>query len=235
MVVFIHAHDRCLPQRPGFGDLHSLWYVVIDEPMEIVILKYCPGVFFSFLYNVSNYNTASKTPTGMFLRLPNVHIFHIFTFTVYDILVGMWDLTYVGFAGLSLVSVPCPPGASESLPPSDRFVVSLFPLHGENGAKVNLLDVHMSLSCEEPCSIWGYVAQTNLSQIRSSSLKVRVESTAPLRIRHRCSICDQNINCHFWGSKTPTYGVVSISFTLYVTIAVKVPLFFKVVGVIIIS
>lgn len=80
---YIHAHYHWLPQRPGFGALHSLWYVVIDEAMEIGILKYCLVVFFSFLYNVSNYNTASKTPSGMFLRLPNVHIFHIFTFTVY--------------------------------------------------------------------------------------------------------------------------------------------------------
>lgn len=95
MVVYIHAHDCCLSQQSGFGDLHSLWYVVIDEAMEIVILKYCPGVFFffSFLYNVSNYNTASKKhPQVCFLSIPNVHIFHIFTFTVYDILVGVWDL-----------------------------------------------------------------------------------------------------------------------------------------------
>lgn len=217
MVVYIHAHDRCLPQWSGFGDLHSLWYVVIDEAMEIVILKYCPGVFFSLFFTMYLTTTLpQKTPTGMFLNLPNVHIFHIFTFTVYDILVGMWDLTYVWLTKLSFGSVPCPPGArvsrevSVSLPPSDRFVESFFPLHRENGAKVNLFDAHMSLSCEELCSIWGYVALTNLKPDTVEQLKVHVESKAPLRITHCCSICDHN--CHIWGYKMPTYWVVSIRF-----------------------
>lgn len=220
MVVYIHARDHCLPQRSRSGDLHSLWYVVIDEAMEIVILKYC--FFSSFLYNVSNYNTASKkTPTGMFLRLPNVHIFHIFTFTVYDISVGMWELTYVGLTGLSLGSVPCPPGVSVSLPPSYRLVVSLLSLHGENGAKVNLLDKHMSLSHLRFC--W-----TNQSESETvEQLKVHGESSAPSVFVGCCSVCDQNFNCHIWGSDMPTCWAVSISFILYVTIAVKVPLFLR--------
>lgn len=49
--------------------------------------------FFSLFFTMFLTTTRpQKTPTGMFLSLPNVHIFHIFTFTVYDILVGVWDL-----------------------------------------------------------------------------------------------------------------------------------------------
>lgn len=58
--------------------------------MEIGILKYCSGVFVSFIYNVSNYNTVSKTPTGMFFEITKCTYFsHLYTFTVYDILVGL--------------------------------------------------------------------------------------------------------------------------------------------------
>lgn len=82
---YIHAHYHWLPQRPGFGALHSLWYVVIDEAMEIGILKYCLDVVVFSLFFTMYLTTIlpQKTPSGMFLRLLNVHIFHIFTFTVY--------------------------------------------------------------------------------------------------------------------------------------------------------
>ena len=184
-----------------------------------------PKILFFFPLFFTMYLTTTlpqkKTPTGMFLRLPNVHIFHIFTFTVYDISVGMWELTYVGLTGPSLGSVPCPPGVSVSLPPSHRLVVSLLSLHGENGAKVNLLDKHMSLSHLRFC--W-----TNQSESETvEQLKVHGESSAPFVFVGCCSICDQNINCHNWGSDMPTCWAVSISFILYVTIAVKVPLFLR--------
>lgn len=39
----------------------------------------------------------TKNTFGYVFEITNVHIFHIFTFTVYDISVGMWDLTCVGF------------------------------------------------------------------------------------------------------------------------------------------
>lgn len=200
MVVYIHAHDRCLPQWSGFGDLHSLWYVVIDEAMEIVILKYCPGGFFSLFFTMYLTTTLpQKTPTGMFLSLPNVHIFHIFTFTVYDILVGMWDLTYVWLTKLSFGSVPCPPGAvstlvSVSLPPYDKFVVSFFPLCRENGAKVNPFNAHMSLSCEEPCSIWG-LRCTDQSEARYSRA---VKGTR----RKQSSTQNHTLLLHLWSERS---------------------------------
>lgn len=147
-------------------------------------------VFFSFLYNVSNYNTASKkkkkTPSGMFLRLPNVHICHIFTFTVYDISVGMWDLACRVNQAVAWVSA-----ISSRSHRVSAYVVSLLRLHRQNGAKVNLLDVHMSLShLRLHC--------TNQSEPdMAEQLKVR---------RH--SICDQNIR----GSRMPTHWAVAISF-----------------------
>lgn len=121
----------------GFGDLHSLWYVVREEAMEIVILKCCSDVF-SLLYNVSNYNTASKIHRGVcVLRLTNVHIFHIFTFTVCDISVGMWD---------HVSSWPgCRSGKCHILSAPLWLICSLLWLHGQNGAKVNLLDLCVSL------------------------------------------------------------------------------------------
>lgn len=121
----------------GFGDLHSLWYVVREEAMEIVILKCCSDVF-SLLYNVSNYNTTSKIHRGVcVLRLTNVHIFHIFTFTVCDISVGMWDHVS-GWPG-------CRSGKCHILSAPLWLICSLLWLHGQNGAKVNLLDLCVPL------------------------------------------------------------------------------------------
>lgn len=140
----IHAHKHRLPQRSRFGDLRSLWYVVIDEAIETVILKYWPGFicsfflsFFNFiLYNVSNYNTASKTPTVLFLSLPNEDIFHIFTFTVYHI--GR-HVTYILLTRLSLESeFQCHfLHVNRSI---DLFLIT----PQKNGAKVNILNIHTS-------------------------------------------------------------------------------------------
>lgn len=199
MVVYIHAHKRRLPRRSGCGDSHSLWYVVFrrgrgnSDPKILSCFFFC---LFVFLNNVSNYNTASKTPIGMFLSLPNVHIFHIFTFIVWDILVGMCDLTYVRLTGLWLGSVPCVPGVSVSLLPSDTPVVWFIPLRRENRARKQKSpgSTYVSLPCVSPrCT-----KQSEPDTVEH--LKVRIESTAPLRVRRHCSICDQKIRSRIKGS-----------------------------------
>lgn len=50
----------------------------------------------------------------------------------------MCDLTYVRLTGLWLGSVPCVPGVSVSLLPSDTSVVWFIPLRRENGKKTEI-------------------------------------------------------------------------------------------------
>lgn len=153
-----------------------------------------------------------KTPTGMFLWLPNVHIFHIFTFTVYDILVGMWDLTYVGLTRLSSGSVPCLPGVSVSLPPSDRFVLSLFSHCREK------MEQSKSLGCSYVSVLRGTLFPLRLRCTHQSEpdtveqLKVSVESTeseivAPSVIRTLSHLRVQNaVVCFLYRFYTVCYN-----------------------------
>lgn len=79
-----------------------------------------------------------------------------------------------------------------SLPPSDRFVLSLFSHCREK------MEQSKSLRCSYVSVLRGTLFPLRLRCTHQSEpdtveqLKVRVESTAPLRIRDCCSICDQD-------------------------------------------
>lgn len=184
---------------------------------QSLICSYRWGHFFLLFFTMHLTTTlAWKNTTGyVFLGLPNVHILHIFTFTVY---VNRHVRSNTCWANQAITRVSSISSRSKhlQLPNIDSHS---FGCTQKNGAKVNLVGVHVS-------SIWDYPARA-----------IWVRHGGAVKGTHRMlsSTQDQMLyHANVWRSNMPTYWAASITVILYFNNSCERYSVFKVVGVVII-